>query len=380
MFALGLPATVPAGAQALPGLVLQRSEPTRERYRYELTSYTRYRTGTLAPAVRASALQLPDDLSPRVRALANQWRRRAESPQAVVQAALRYFREENFVYTLTPPLLGGDPVDEFLFSVRRGFCEHYASAFVTLMRAAGVPSRVVLGYLGGENNAAGGYLIVRQADAHAWAEVWLPGHGWTRVDPTGAVAPERIEHGIDAVRRLEAQGMTPGSLPSAAVLRVLELGWFARTWNATRLYWDLMNVSWYRWVADYTSERQERFLARFGFERVSWIGMLAALVGGVALFLLAYAVLLLRGKKHRDPVQAAYRRFCKKLARAGLVRAPNEGALAFARRCTQKRPELQPAIEAVTQLYLRLRYGRFPAKENLAVLKQRVAAFKVSER
>src|ERR1039457_5975328 len=117
---------------------------------------------------------------------------------AIAERALSYFREQGFVYTLEPPLLGRDSVDEFLFGSKSGFCEHYASSFVFLMRAAGVPARVVTGYQGGDINPVDGYMIVRQSDAHAWAEVWLKGRGWVRFDPTAAASPVRVESGIAA--------------------------------------------------------------------------------------------------------------------------------------------------------------------------------------
>ena len=196
-----------------------------------------------------------------------------------------YFHRENFVYTLNPPLLGADPVDEFLFDTRRGFCEHYAAAFVTLMRAAGIPSRVVVGYLGGELNTAGHYLIVRQSDAHAWAEIWLRDRGWVRVDPTGAIAPERIELGLDAVRRLEQQGLALGGLSAEVLARALELGWFEHVALRARWYWDLTNMTWYRWVVDYGKERQERFLASLGLDDIPWNGMIGLLFFAVLLVL-----------------------------------------------------------------------------------------------
>jgi protein-glutamine gamma-glutamyltransferase len=185
MPALDLPATRPKNARYRADFTLRYDEPVRERLDYTLTSYTRYRTGALDAAERARDLALPPRLSPRVRALAEGWRRDAAGPLQVARAALDYFHRENFVYTLNPPLLGDDPVDEFLFDTRRGFCEHYASAFVTLMRAAGIPSRAVVGYLGGEINQAGDYMIVRQSDAHAWAEIWTNAAGcaWIRPAP-----------------------------------------------------------------------------------------------------------------------------------------------------------------------------------------------------
>jgi transglutaminase-like putative cysteine protease len=377
MPALDLPAIRPRGARYLSDFTLEHREPIHERLNYTLTSYTRYNTGALAPAERARSLKLPDNTSPRARALAEQWRREESGPQQIAQAALDYFRRENFVYTLSPPLLGDDPVDEFLFGTRRGFCEHYAAAFVALMRAAGIPSRVVVGYLGGELNAAGDYLIVRQSDAHAWAEIWLAQRGWVRVDPTGAIAPERIELGLDAVRRLEQQGLALGSLSEEAVRRMLELGWFEHLARQARWYWDYTNLAWYRWVVDYGKERQEQFLTAFGLENISWGRLAGLLTGGVLLITLWYALWLWRPKASTDPAQLAYLRFCRKLARAGLVRAPHEGSHAFAERVARQRAELSEPVAEITQLYEDLRYGRAPVgREKIRSLKKRVATFR----
>jgi transglutaminase-like putative cysteine protease len=130
--------------------------------------------------------------------LSRELRRKHADDSALVEEVLRMFRDQNFFYTLEPPLLGETPVDEFLFKTRAGFCEHYASAFAVLMRGAGIPARIVTGYHGGDLNQFGNYLIVRQAEAHAWAEVWLEGRGWLRIDPTSAVSPNRVEAGLSA--------------------------------------------------------------------------------------------------------------------------------------------------------------------------------------
>lgn len=376
MPALDLPAEAPPEGRARPGYTLEFRAPVRERQTYTLSSYPRYRTPELEPEERATNLQLPETTSPRVRELAGRWRRESAEPPAIARAALAHFRQENFVYTLKPPLLGQNPVDEFLFETRRGFCEHYTAAFVTLLRAAGVPARIVNGYLGGEVNVAGNYLIVRQSDAHAWAEIWIPGNGWTRVDPTGAVAPERVEIGSDALRRLAARGVAPGSLAPAAVLKAIELSGLDRAFLYTRLYWDLANLSWYRWVTGYSKQRQERFLGGLGLGEISWGKLLAVLGGGVLLILLGYLAWQWRPRPVRDPVRAAYLRFCRKLARAGLARAPHEGPLDFARRAAAARVDLAPAIGHITRLYLKLRYGPGALSGERQALKRAVAAFR----
>jgi len=376
MPALDLPAEVPDEGRARHGYTLEFRAPVRERRTYSLVSYPRYRTPALDPEERAENLRLPEETSARVQALAERFRGESAEPLAIARAVLAHFRRENFVYTLNPPLLGDDPVDEFLFDTRRGFCEHYTAAFVTLLRAAGVPARIVNGYQGGEVNAAGNYLIVRQADAHAWAEIWVAGRGWVRADPTSAVAPERIELGSEALRRLAARGVVPGSLPTAAVLKAIELSGLDRVFLHARLYWDLTNLYWYRWVTGYGKQRQKSFLAGLGFSSISWEKLLTALgVGGLTI-LFVYLAWQWRPRRVHDPVHAVYLRFCRKLARAGLVRAPHEGPLDFARRAAAARADLATAIGDITRLYLKLRYGSGGLTGERQVLRRAVTAFR----
>ncbi len=359
LFALELPGEVPADVRRAPGYALERPEPVRERLSYTLSSYTRYRTGALSDIGRAAALQLPAGLDPRVRALAERLRRKAAGvPRDVARAALGYFREEPFYYTLFPQRLGNDPVAEFLFETRSGYCEHYAAAFVTLMRAAGIPSRVVIGYQGGEYNLAGRYLIVRQSDAHAWAEIWTPDSGWERVDPTAAVAPERVEFGMDAIRRLREQGLALGEFSQTVLARALAHGWFARLMQRVHWYWDYANLSWYRWVAGYGEQRQRALLERLGLGRFDHLSQAGLIVLAIASLLLSFALASwYTGRRERDPVVRLYARFCRKLARAGLARAPHEGPLAFAARVRARRPELYTAVEDIIRRYVLLRYA-----------------------
>jgi hypothetical protein len=277
---------------------------------------------------------------------------------------LAMFREQKFFDTLTPPLLGDQPVDEFLFSTRRGFCEHYASAFTVLMRAAGIPARVVTGYQGGEINEFGNYLIVRQSDAHAWTEVWLKDKGWVRVDPTSAVSPSRVSAGISA------------AVPSNESLPLMartDVEWLRKI----RLSWDFMSNAWNQWVLGYTPERQRWLLQSVGIDNATWQKMVAALfcIAGVIVAIFTAIVLRqLRGGA-RDPVRIAYLKFCDKMRRKGLPREPAEGPLDYARRLGKSRPDLTPPVEAITRLYVALRYGMESSAAALEDLKQRVKQF-----
>jgi transglutaminase-like putative cysteine protease len=315
-----------------------------ERLRYTVRSWPDYRLETdLPPWQRALALSLPEGYNPDALALARRWADEAASARAVVERALAYFRQQPFHYTLSPPPLGEHAVDEFLFLTRRGFCEHYAGAFTVLMRAAGVPARVVTGYQGGERNPVGGYWIVRQRDAHAWTEVWLEGAGWVRVDPTAAVAPERVERGIDA------------ALPAAErPLLDLPANWL----KPLRQTWDYLNNGWNQWVLGYDFKRQQRLLAALSPSLASLKGMLWAMLAGATLILAGLALVLLRDSAPaRDPVERLYQRFQARLAGVGLARGAAEGPSDFAARAARDRPDLADPVQAITGLYVGLRYG-----------------------
>jgi hypothetical protein len=275
------------------------------------------------------------------------------------------FREQAYAYTLTPPLLGKNGIDEFLFTTRSGFCEHYAGAFTFLMRAAGVPARVVAGYQGGEFNPVGNYFIVRQSDAHAWSEVWLKGRGWVRVDPTAAVSASRIENGIASALSEDEP------LPFLVRTDMEWLKQLRQRWDALSTYWDL-------WVLGFDQEQQIGLLARLGFGIVSWREMAWGLGIGLALVLgILAAFTFWPGRRPApDKVQALYLRFCSKLERTGLARLPAEGPLDFAQRIRVQRPELAATADAVAQLYVQLRYGARASGEMLKKFDSLVKAFR----
>ncbi|MDD5388763.1 MAG: DUF3488 and transglutaminase-like domain-containing protein [Gallionellaceae bacterium] len=332
----------------------QARDAINQRLRYEVEAYPDYQlenviqavNGPPAPALRSRALALPVEGNPRARELARGWLEGAANDEAIVNQALTLFRAQPFFYTLNPPRLGASAVDDFLFSTRRGFCEHYASSFVFLMRAAGVPARVVTGYQGGERNPLGNYLIVRGRDAHAWAEVWLGGRGWVRVDPTAAVAPSRVERGIAAA--LPA-GERPGGMISleGAWLRPFGLGW------------DLINNQWNQWVLGYNQERQRQFLSRFNPMLGNWLGMVWALGLGASLLVLVVGISLWPRLAiiRRDPASREYQRFCRALARCRIPRGAAEAPEDYARRAAALRPDLGNDIKRITRLYLIARYG-----------------------
>lgn len=352
LLALDAPTATPPAADLLPDLSVLAREPLYQRRRLELSSSPAYRYNVReSEAALRRALQWPAGANPRTRALAEEWRRADPAPAALVQRALTLFREEAFVYTLEPPLLGENPVDGFLFGSRRGFCEHYASAFVALMRAAGVPARVVTGYQGGELNPVDSYLAVRQSDAHAWAEVWFAGRGWVRVDPTAAVSPARVESGLEAAA-------PAGTLP--ALLRV-EGSWA----RALQFRWEAINNAWNQWVLGYTPERQRDLFSRLGFAEADWQRMALVLLVACALILLAVAAWTLYRRPRRDPGQKLWLRVLARLRKKQVDCRPGETPLALATRLRRERPELAEAVAAAAAAYCRMRYGagRRPAEE-----------------
>ena len=267
----------------------------------------------------------------------------APSDAAFVRAVLEKFNEEAYYYTLEPPPLGSRPVDRFLFETRRGFCEHYASAFAVMMRAAGIPARIVVGYQGGELNPMGNYMIVRQADAHAWTEVWLPGDGWRRVDPTAAVAPERVDAG-------RTGAMFDGSAAAWG------LGAPSKLLHNLVLTWDAANAKWNEWVLGYGPENQDRFMNWLGMDDPDWRQMiltLVALVTGLTM-LISLALMLRYRPPPRDRAAILYDRFVRK---SGLKPATGETPRVFAERVQRESPLPATAVRGITDTYLDVRYG-----------------------
>jgi hypothetical protein len=328
-------------------LMVRFSGSIRSRLDYRVVSRTRYTAREpLNEAERAAFTRLPANTNPRSRALAESWAAMSRDPREVIRRGLELFQREQFFYTLTPPPLGEHPTDDFLFKTREGFCEHYASAFAVLMRAAGIPTRIVTGYQGGELNPLGEYFIIRQSDAHAWTEVWLADEGWVRVDPTGAVAPERIALGFSQSALREA-----GGAQGLAGLR------WARS---AALLWDALNIYWQAWVLDFGPSTQDRLLESLGIDDPDWkklVGVGAAAMGLVLLALgLHLAWLYRRRRQTRDAAARAFERFCKRLGRRVEPRRPQEGPAQFGSRAAAALPADAPQIQQIVHAYLSARY------------------------
>ncbi|GAB3538984.1 protein-glutamine gamma-glutamyltransferase TgpA [Noviherbaspirillum agri] len=358
VFALEAPQSLPRLADNPTGISsdmqLLSSQPINARVRYEAVSHLEFDLQPNAPKRYLQQwLDLPPGFNPRALALASRLRSESNSNAERINAVLRMFREQNFRYTLEPPPLGRHSVDEFLFDSRAGFCEHYAGSFVVLMRAMGIPSRVVTGYQGGELNTADGFFTVRQSDAHAWTEVWVEGRGWLRVDPTAAVAPSRIERNLSSV--------IPRQMLGGLVTLDGSRSTWAAAWLKMRQNWDAVNNAWNQWVLNYTPEKQKSFLQSLGFDDVDWRTMTAAMVALGALAMAAGVLPLMLRERRRDPLDALYESFCRSLGRHGLPRAPHEGPRSYAARLTAIGSPLpaqrKAAVARFLERYETVRYG-----------------------
>jgi transglutaminase-like putative cysteine protease len=345
---------------------LMQPEPLSRPVDVTGTSYTRVQSlEPLSKNARFRDLQQPRDRNPRTQQLAQQLRSEHADDMELVGAVLSMFRQQPFFYTLTPPKLSDNSVDEFLFDTKRGFCGHYASAFAALMRAAGIPARVVTGYQGGTLNPYGDYWILRQSDAHAWTEVFIEGHGWTRVDPTAAIAPERVERGLaDTV-----------SADDPLVSR-----WQSRTaWFAgARLRLDLLRELWRERILDFDQDSQRKLLEMLHIPEPDGQKLVLLLAVGMALVLswLTWQVRRELAPQSKDVTARTYARLCAKLAAAGLPRRMYEGAEDYALRVAAQRPDLANKVTALCRHYSSLRYAAPSARITLGQFQAAVRAFR----
>lgn len=387
LFALELPAALPQADDLRPRATndgqLLAGRLITSRTRYDARSFTRYSFGlnetefslrdwlALPAGFNPRSLQFAADLRARLQAAGRG--ERANDDRRAVEAVLDHFRNGGFRYTLEPPLLGRDSVDDFLFGSRLGYCEHYASAFVVLMRALDVPARVVTGYQGGELNPVDGFMTVRQSDAHAWAEVWLAGRGWTRVDPTSVVSPVRIEHGMRELARQTGAGplftVGAGSID----------GW-ARLVQRLRFNWEALENSWNQWVLTYSAQQQMNLLDRLGFTP-DWRVLATLLALAVSIVATVLAVVSLRHRVRRDPLAELEARFRRRLQGAGLRCDDADGLRALAARLGKElAPDSRQQAEAILRLLERWRYSAASANVPPAAirdLRARMRRFRV---
>ncbi len=349
--ALDRPCSVVPEANYESGGCLRAQHAVNHLFPYEISSRPLNHEQTLVRDQQEAALALPQKavISRQVKQLVQSWRNGAKDDRTVVVRALEYFHKEPFTYSLTP---GPYPnmetaMDEFLFQRRAGFCEHYAGAFATLMRVAGIPSRVVMGYLGGSANA--NYVEVYQSDAHAWCEVWIKDQGWERIDPTNVIAPDRVSAGLEASHAANGAIGKMGS--HWAELR--------RAWDRAHLLWANLTFQWDLRVLNYDSEHQKSFLAYAGFGSWRWNELALGIAATILILLGAIAFWIIRPTKlPQDPAVAWFDRFSSVLARGGVERGTSEGPLHFVERAARHFPEEADSIRQIGELYVERRYGK----------------------
>jgi len=362
LFALELPDSLPPNAFITADYQLHAKKPVRERIRYEISSHTRVDHAQESTRNLTAARDLPDGLNPRTRALGESWAASGTPPRTRLRQAIDFLREQDLTYTLQPPLLGLHVADEFLFGSKRGFCEHFAASFVVLMRAAGVPARVVTGDQGGERHPVDDAWVIRQSDAHAWAEVWLDDAGWVRVDPTATSAPARIEENLAAA--------VPAGEPLPLLMRQ-GFDWL----KDLRFRWWAVNNAWNQWVLGYNFERQRDFLQKLGMAAPDWQKMTAALAILCGLTLLALTGWILWRRPPADPALRLWLRFCRHMAKHDRPRQDWEGPLDYAHRLAGALPANAREIDHIAALYAGLRYGSLEPSR-IVELRRCIASFK----
>ena len=372
MFALDRPFETPRGAMLVRGEYLWSLQPIRKARRYEVVSSSESAGKELGPRERREALEVPPSISPAVRKLAQSWTAQSSNPRAIVNTALQFFQTEGFTYSLSPGEFTKNDLEEFLFHRRVGFCGHYAASFATLMRLAGIPARLVVGYLGGEYNDLGHFFLVRQADAHAWCEVWLPGNGWTRVDPTTAVAPGRASLDLSSfLQGRIASGQTEAGR-SVFLTRLARSALF----NNIRLAWQTLSYEWDTRLIAFDADVQEVFLDSIGLaKRGPFVLIIEVLIIAVALLVIYFSWMQLRSRSRTDRVKALYERFCRKAARLGVRRDPWEGPSDFSSRAAVLLPGESERIRQISNTYIALRYAPEPTTTVLDTFAKDVSAF-----
>ena len=370
MFALDVPSTLPTGSLLSVDMQVLSVLPIQKLQRFKISSYTNYILPSYSKISFQRYLKLPEDKNlAQSRVLISQFKDPL-NPQNTVNNVLNYFATKDFYYSRQPPLLGENPVDEFLFDTKRGYCEHYASSFTVLMRLAGIPARVVTGYQGGELNPINNIMTVRQSDAHAWSEVFLDDKGWVRVDPTAAIPPANIENNADALR-LNSSLKKPDHL--------FQSNWLSKQFKQARFAWDAINNRWNQWVLGYNNKKQKAFFTAIGIKNISWKGLSYLLFGLLTVLtaILAFVVFSNATKnKTKDEIQETYLKFLKKMKKHGLIKKEAEGADDFAKRAISELPAYEAKINLISRLYQKLRYGNLSPKK-FEQLKKQISLFHV---
>ena len=341
---------------------LLAAQAVTQTQQYDVVSYLQTRSDdNLSYTVRKLDLQVPADRNPRSLALAVRLRAASDSDARYLQSVLDYLHEGGFEYSLTPPLLNLDSIDDLLFNTRQGFCGHYASAFALLMRAAGIPARVVTGYQGGEWNPVGGYLVLRQSDAHAWTEVWLQGQGWVRVDPTAVVAPARLQRGLRDLLPDNPWGLQGYGRNNPWLRELLQR-------------WDAGNQWWQERVLGFNRQAQERYWGQWSetADSLSW-HILALAAAGLAWGGLLWWALRQRGlAQSSDGLGRDWAALRQAVARSGIENCASMGPVTLAAAAGARFGALQQALTAAATDYAQLRYGGLADAGAEAALRSRL--------
>ena len=372
MFALDRPFEIPRSAMLVRGDYIRSVQPIRKTRRYEVVSSPEVTRNDLTPYERKEALELPASISPAVRELAQSWVAQNSNSRAIISSALQFFRTQGFRYSLSPGEYKKNDLEQFLFHRRVGFCEHYAASFATLMRLAGIPARVVVGYLGGEYNDLGDFFLVRQADTHAWCEVWLPESGWTRVDPTNVVAPGRASLDLNSFLdgRIASGQMEPRR--SAFIARLARSAIFTNI----RLAWETLNYQWDTRLLGFDADVQDVLLSSIGIAKHGpYFLIVEVLAIAVVMLVIYFGWMQLRTRSRVNPVKVLYERFCRKIARLGAQRHPWEGPSDFSMRAAQLLPHESERIRQISNTYISLRYAPEPDAIMLDRFAKEVSAF-----
>jgi len=367
LYALDMPFNVPDSLIYTNNYNLRAKHKIDSLYQYEISSVMEYIIqAKITPWERSSGLKIPFNTNPETIQMGNKLSRQYDSNEDIVNHVLELFNKENFHYTLRPPLTPGfNSVDQFLFDTRRGFCEHYASSFTLLMRAAGIPARVVMGYQGGTVNPLNQVMTVRNSDAHAWSEVWLEDKGWVRIDPTAAIAPQRIERNLEAALDPSESRPFHMQINNGFIRDVL-------------FYWDAADNQWNQWVVGYDKEFQQRLLEDILSRKVEISDIILLMVISFTLMMLILALFIMKPWYYQklDPVVKIYNSFCKKLATKGVCRKPYEGPIDYTQRVIRVFPEQRNSIELIIRLYTKLRYEAISSDRQLEQFRYQVKKFK----
>lgn len=348
LIALETPVVLPKDAWLDQDFRLVRNKPIDTVYSFELSSFFDVRKEVSGTRRAALNKQLPKT-DPRAQAFGQKLRTTYNGDtDKIVEALLSHYRNNGYVYTLETPDLGNNSVDKFFFDTKRGFCEHYAGATTFILRAAGIPARVILGYQGGELNTQGNFIQVRQFDAHAWVEYWHKDRGWIRIDPTFQVSPDRIESGLEAA-------LNPTDQAAAGNNSVLGYGSTSLLASA-RMMWENFNNEWDIFISGYNSSQQENIISSL-FGKINKVYLVLLLVACVCFVIIVWFLLLFKPwERSKAPSVSAYEQFEALLAKRGLTRIKGEGPESFYKRAIERFPLHKDSLQQFHQAFMAFQY------------------------